>query len=226
MLKKYNAQHTWVNGRRYHKWGTNAYPGVTTVLSATKPSLDTHILDKWKAKVGEDEAARISQAACDRGTEVHACIEDYLIGKERICDPQWQPFWDSIRPALAHVSDVQLIEGALWHPSGFGGSVDCLGYWDGQLSIIDWKTSSKPKSENWIVDYKLQVAAYAAACNRVYAEDEIRVNRGVIVIALGDRPAQIFKIEPRELLDRWHEFEVRLRQYHNQNQLATVPPEQ
>lgn len=219
MLKTYKPKHVWVNGKRYHQWGENIYPGVTTVLSGTKDDRDSKALDKWRSDVGDDEAKEITRLACERGTEVHACIEDHLIGVERKCDPQWQPFWDSIRPALVNVGNVQLIEGALWHPSGFAGSVDCVGEWEGELSIIDWKTSSKPKKSQWIGDYKMQTAAYCAAVNRLYKPELMElygklINRAVIVIALGDRPAQVFKVEPSEIMGYWHEFSEKVALYH------------
>lgn len=219
MLKTYKPQHVFINGKRYHKWGENIYPGVTTVLSETKDEKSKKALDKWRSEVGEDEAKNITRLACERGTEVHACIEDHLIGVERKCDLQWMSFWDSIRPALVNVSNVQLIEGALYHPRGFAGSVDCVGEWEGQLSIIDWKTSTKPKRADWIDDYKMQTAAYCAAVNRLYFEDfkELEIpliRQAVIVIALGDRPAQVFKVEPDEIMSYWNQFAEKVVEYH------------
>lgn len=219
MLKTYKPQHVWVNGKRYHQWGDKIYPGVTTVLSETKDAKSKQALDKWRSDVGEDEAKEITRLACERGTEVHACIEDHLIGIERKCDPQWLPFWDSIRPALVNVSNVQLIEGALYHSRGFAGSVDCVGEWEGELSIIDWKTSTKPKKDQWIDDYKLQTAAYCAAVNKLYFEEFKAlgmplIRRAVIVIALGDRSAQVFKVEPHEIMGYWRRFGEKVDLYH------------
>jgi genome maintenance exonuclease 1 len=214
MLKTYKPKHVWIDGKRYHQWGDKVYPGVTTILSGTKDARDSQALDKWRSSVGEDEAKEITRLACDRGTEVHACIEDHLVGIERKCDPQWRGFWDSIRPALVNVSNVQLIEGALWHPRGFAGSVDCVGEWEGEMSIIDWKTSTKPKKAQWIDDYKLQTAAYCAAVNRLYAKDGLKIKRAAIVIALGDRPAQVFKVEPNEIMGYWKRFGEKVDLYH------------
>lgn len=212
MLKTYKANHVWIDGKRYQKWGDKIYPGVTTVLSATKPIKDKMMFNNWQNKVGVERAENIRILACERGSEVHSCIEDYLVGKEKECSEQWQPFWDSIRPALINVSNVQLIEGALWHPTGFAGSVDCVGEWEGELSIIDWKTASKPKKDNQILDYKLQTSAYCAAVNRFY---DLRINKAVIVIALENQPAQIFKITPEEIYTYWQQFSKRVQQYHS-----------
>jgi genome maintenance exonuclease 1 len=211
MLKKFEADHVWVGDRRCYRVGENLFPGVTTVLSATKSAKDKAGLDRWRSEVGELEAKRILKEACARGTAVHSQIENHLLGVESAIPETYQGFWDSIRHALSNVSDVQLIEGAVWHPSGFAGSVDCVGSWQGQPAIIDWKTSGKAKLASWIDDYRLQVSAYCAAVNRVYG---LRLNRAVIVIALENQPAQIFEIEPAELCHHWRGFKERVTQYH------------
>lgn len=218
MLKTFKAKHVWVGDKRYQQWGDELLPGVTTVLSGTKKAKDKKAIQKWQASVGFEEAEKITKLACDRGSEVHACIEDYLAGKTRTCDPQWVSFWDSIRPELSKVSNIQLIEGALHHPLGFAGSVDCVGEWEGQMSIIDWKTSTKPKKSSWIDDYKMQAAAYCAAFNRMYMDDLKKlgvplVRRAVIVVALGDRPAQVFKIEPSEIMEYWENFSKKVGEF-------------
>jgi hypothetical protein len=221
MLKTYKANHVFIEGKRYQKWGDNHYPGVTTILSATKPQRDKQKLDEWKAKVGAEQAEFISKSACDRGSEVHKCIEDTLVGKTPICSEQHLSFWESIRPVLKNVSNIQLIEGALWHPEGFAGSVDCVADWNGQLSVIDWKTSTKPKKEQWILDYKLQTAAYCAAVNRLY---NLKINRGVIVIANGNKPADVFEID--DLFGYWQQFKKRVKLFHEKHQktILLTPP--
>jgi hypothetical protein len=212
MLKTYKAHHVWKEGKRYHKWGENEYPGVTTILSATKPEKDKISLNIWRNKVGVEIAENITKLACDRGSEIHSCIEDFLIGKSPVCSDQWFSFWQSIKPVLNNVTEVQLIEGALWHPLGFAGSVDCVANWKGNLSIIDWKTSSKPKKEEWILDYKLQTAGYCAAVNRMY---NLKINNAVIVIALENIPAQVFEITSQDLFAYWQLFCQRVKKYHS-----------
>lgn len=211
MLKKYPAHHIWIGDRRCYQVGEQIFPGVTTILGATKLSRDKQVLAQWREKVGEVEADKITSDACDRGTIVHGLIEDYLQGKESPCPDGVKGFWDSIRPALINVSDVQLIEGAVWHPSGFAGSVDCVASWKGQPTIIDWKTSGKPKKSEWITDYKQQTAGYCAAVNRLYG---LKFNHSVIVIALEDSPAQVFEVSPVELMEHWRNFQERVKQYH------------
>jgi genome maintenance exonuclease 1 len=146
------------------------------------------------------EADKILAQAGDRGTIVHGLIEDYLVGQEIPCPDGVQGFWDSISPALVNVSNIQLIEGAVWHPSGFAGSVDCVASWKGQPAIVDWKSNSKPKKSEWITDYFQQISAYCAAVNRVYG-----LNRAVVV-ALEHSPAQVFEKTRVELIEHWRNF--------------------
>jgi len=183
-------------------------------LSATKDTETKQALDRWRSRVGDAKADRIMVHACKRGTIVHSMIEDYLVGIEKPCPDVAKPFWDSIRPILANVSDIQLIEGAVWHPSGFAGSVDCVASWKGQPAIVDWKTSSKPKKAEWITDYFQQTSAYCAAVNRLYG---LRLNRAVVAIALEDSPAQIFEVSPGEIIQHWRNFSERVKAYHLEN---------
>lgn len=215
MLEKFSANHVWVGDPplRCYQVGENIYPGVTTILSATKSKETKRALGRWRASVGDEEAERITKKACERGSIVHNLIENHLIGIRGNFPAHVQGFWDSIRPVLDNVSDVQLIEGAVHHHVlKFAGSVDCVARWKGgDLAIIDWKTASKPKKQEWITDYKQQTAAYASCVNRLYGT---RINRSVIVIALKDRPAQVFEINPQEIMEHWRNFSERVKIYH------------
>lgn len=210
MLHKYSADHVWIDGRRYYKVNGDIYPGVTTILSNTKTAEDKASLDQWRQSVGAEEAERIMQASCERGTIIHGLIEGRLEGKDRECPAPVKGFWNSVRPLLDCVSDVQLIEGAVWHSSGFAGSVDCVGLWNGEPCIIDWKTSGKVKKREWIGDYFQQVSAYRAAVNELYG---LSINAGVVVIALEDRPAQVFRIADEEMDWHWRCFGLRVKEF-------------
>lgn len=211
MLQKHTADHVWIGNRRCYQIGDAVYPGVTTILSNTKPEADRAGLAAWRELVGEDEAKRILKASCDRGTIIHRLIEEKLQGNPVIPPAGVERFWASVEPVLNHISDVQLIEGVVWHSSGFAGSVDCVARWDGEMAIIDWKTSSSPKKPQWIKDYFQQTSAYRAAVNEVY--DELNINTSVVVVALEDRPAQVFKCEINDLDWHWDMFSLRVREF-------------
>lgn len=217
MLTKHNFDHVWVGNRRCYQIGDAIYPGVTTILSNTKPEADRASLAKWRQSVGEYEAKRILKSACDRGTAIHHLIEERLQGNIITPPAGVEGFWDSVEPVLDHISDVQLIEGVVWHSSGFAGSVDCVARWDGEMAIIDWKTSNSPKKPEWIKDYFQQTSAYRAAVNEVYG---LEVNTSVVVVALENQPAQIFKCDANDLDWHWNTFGLRIKEFDFDSTLA------
>ena len=213
MLKKYNSSHVWVNGKRCYQVQGKVFPGVTTLLGKTKPDKDKFSLLSWRKRVGENEANRISQDACKRGSIIHEQIENTIQNIDFIPNESVDGFWQSMKnDVIPRVSNPQLIEGCVWHPFGFAGTVDCVADFDGELAIIDWKTSGKPKKEEWITDYKLQVSAYCAAVNRLYG---LQIKKGVVAIALDNQPAQVFVIESEEMLTNWYAFKQRIKQYYS-----------
>jgi hypothetical protein len=221
-LQRNLSSHVWQGDRRcYSTPDGGIYPGVTTVLGATKNEKDKAGLDRWKMSVGEEEAARICKAATDRGTAMHARIEHLLApnqvdGKDlqiALANESANAFFDSMGHVLADVTDPLLIEGTVWHPSGFAGSADALAYYQGELTLMDWKTASKPKRKEWIEDYRCQAAAYCAGMNRVYQSDGLRLGRAAIAIALDGKPAQVFLMEAEELCKYWKMFQARLARY-------------
>jgi hypothetical protein len=209
MLEKHEATHTWIGTKRHYVTpGGEILPGVTTVLGKTKK--DTRALDAWRLRVGEEEAERLSRQATSRGTAMHSAIEGYLLKEPYKCREVAVPYFQSIFPILQRVSDIHLVEGCVWHPNGYAGSVDCVARYNGELSVIDWKTADKPKRPNWIEDYFLQCAAYCAAVNRMY---DLRIGRIVVAIAIPNQLAQVFTANGAILLDYWELFNDRLTQY-------------
>jgi genome maintenance exonuclease 1 len=185
---------------------------VTTILQATKSPQEIERLAQWQERIGRTESEAIRQASSQRGKQLHRVIEEYWEqGRTTPIALQHQPwdYWHSLEPVLAEIEQAPLLEGFVWHPSGFAGVTDALVVYKGELCLCDWKTSAKPKRWNWIQDYCLQVAAYTAAVNRVYQLQGIVVRRGLVVVALPQDQAQVFELEPDELLDYWHQFQAR-----------------
>ena len=139
------------------------YPSVTTVLSADKSKAEG--LRKWRERVGDEEADKVSYRATTRGTAVHLVMEDYLLGQE----PQTKhmPIVLDLASGLkryadAHIDNIRLVEGQLFsHHLRVAGTVDLVADFDGKTSIIDWKTSNYRKKRNDINNYFKQEAAYA-----------------------------------------------------------------
>lgn len=189
---------TKTKGRHYVDPEGNQYPSITTVLSI----LSREAIQKWRERVGEEEANRISRVASSRGTKIHNIIEKYIAN-----DPEYlqgemphniQTFKD-IQPIVdQNLSKVYSIEAPLYSKHlGVAGRVDCVGVWNGKDSIIDWKTSRKEKKKEWISNYFMQAAAYAI----MWEERTGRPIKQLVVAIAGDMGPQIF-VEDR---DNWTE---------------------
>ena len=134
------------SGRVYTDPDNNPYPSITTVLSI----LSEKGIAAWRARVGEEEANRISKQATDRGTAVHETIEYYIAGELQrgTCEtpmPHILEMFYSIKPTIdAALTKVYAQEAPLYSKHlGVAGTVDCVGVWNGKNSVIDWKTSKK-----------------------------------------------------------------------------------
>jgi len=155
-------------------------PSVTTILSATKDM--TH-LNEWKKRVGEDNAKRITTEAAGVGTAMHANLERFLAGIERM--PGNNPVHVKanamadriIAEGLSKVNEVWAMEQSLYFPGLYSGTTDLVGVYDGEPAVMDHKQTNKPKKAEWIDDYKMQLVAYILAHNEVYKTD---IRRGVV----------------------------------------------
>ena len=150
------------SGRVYCTPNGDRYPSITTVLSI----LSRDAIREWRARVGAEEANRVSRVASSRGTQVHNIIEKYLLNKDDYLDKASlvaQTNFKSIKPAIDdRIGDVWAIEVPLYSDHlGVAGRCDCIAEWDGVLSIIDWKTSARIKTKEDIQSYFIQKAAYA-----------------------------------------------------------------
>ena len=183
------------SGRVYTDPNNNTYPSITTVLSI----LSEDAIKAWKARVGEEEANRISKTASNRGTAVHDLLERY-VNNESDFDKEveshiMQSFYD-VKPVLDKcLTKVYAQEAGLYSERlGVAGRVDCVGEWNGIDSIIDYKTSKKLKKKEWIDSYFMQSTAYAIMWEE---RTGIPINQIVVVIAVDNEEPQIF-IEKRE----------------------------
>lgn len=136
------------------------YPSVTTVLQI----LNEEKIAAWKEKVGEEEAARISKVATDRGTAVHEIMEKYLNNEPTDGYlPHITQSLDNLKTLLGkRLSKIYAVEQKLYSDHlKLAGTVDCVGVYDGEPSIIDFKTSRYPKRKTLISNYFIQGCAYA-----------------------------------------------------------------
>lgn len=188
-------------GRIYVTPEGNRYPSVTTVLGASKKKS----LEEWKKKVGEEEANKIGTRATFRGTQVHTLAENYLNNVEK-WNEGIQPAnvftFSTIRDILdKSVNNIWYQEAPLYSDRlRTAGRLDLLAEYDGVLSIIDFKTSLRPKKKEWIDSYELQVSFYAAA---FYERTGVKVKDYAIIIAVDDNEPQVFT---GKTFDRLNDF--------------------
>jgi genome maintenance exonuclease 1 len=179
------------SGRYYILPDGSRFKSVTTLLGERT---DKSGLVAWREKVGEEEANRISRIAADRGTKVHNCAElhlknddTYLIKTNPFVLDSFKSLGDMLDK---HVDDIIAIELPLYSKLlKTAGRTDLIAYYDGILSVIDFKTSKKLKEEKWIENYFIQATCYAMMFMQLYS---IEIEQIVIMIAVDDEPVQIF----------------------------------
>ena len=182
---------TFPDGKRYYTLddGTRL-PSVTTVLGAQKKQA----IMEWRKRVGAEEANRISKQATSRGTNVHTICENYLNNKTDYMKgimPDALEFFLSIKPYLNNINNIHYQEVALWSKQlGLAGRVDCIAEYEGELAVIDFKTASRPKSRESIMDYFWQTCAYALMYEELIGEP---INNLVIIMAVKDEKPLIFR---------------------------------
>jgi genome maintenance exonuclease 1 len=180
---------TFPDGKRYYTLpdGTKL-PSVTTVLGAQKKQA---IMD-WRRRVGEEEANRVSKKATSRGTNVHTLCERYL-NNDPLGDimPDAKEMFVSLKPLLNRINNIHYQEAALWSTKlEMAGRVDCIGEFDGELSVIDFKTSKRIKSITSIEDYFWQTSAYALMYEELIGKP---IDNLVIIMAVEDEQPLLFQ---------------------------------
>jgi len=177
-------------GRYYQSPNTGKwYPSVTTVVN--------HESDAFWAEWRKDpKNAEISRKACDRGNRLHSMIEEYLQEqKVPTMLPDIENF-NLIKPYLDRISKIHAIETPLFSDRILmAGRVDCIGDYDGEISIIDFKTSSKAKTESQIKNYMHQTTAYSMMWEEFYGQP---VNQIVILMVTGEGELLEFVRKPKD----------------------------
>ena len=220
---KQNKKYNYVQVSRSENHGSRSYdvdgtklPSVTTILAQTK---DQSYLDRWKAKVGHEEAERIKNLSSKRGTSMHKFIEKHITGVGyddltkigRQAKPMAQKIIDI---GLTPVSEYYGSEVSLYYPGLYAGSTDLVCIHNGKETIADFKQANKPKREDWIEDYFLQIGAYAMAHDYVHGSN---IEQGVIMICTPDLYYQEFKFDGEMMKNYRHKFLQRLSQFYGRN---------
>lgn len=178
------------NKRYYVTPNGNLYPSVTTLLGQTSKEGITD----WRKSIGEEEADKISTYACDVGTLVHEHIERYINNDPNYLKnstPHSKYMFIGIKDHIDLIDNVLVQESALYSDVlRLAGRTDCIAEYDGELSIIDFKTSRKEKKEEWIGNYFVQGTAYSLMLEEMTG---IKVQNIVIVMCTYNSSPIIFK---------------------------------
>jgi len=217
--EKYNylkiSRSTDQGSRSYDVDGTKL-PSVTTILAKTK---DQTYLDRWKAKVGHEEAERIKNLSSKRGTSMHKFIEKHItgVGYDDLTEigQQAKPMAQKIIDiGLTPITEYYGSEISLYYPGLFAGSTDLVCMHNGKETIVDFKQANRAKREEWIQDYFLQIGAYAMAHDHIHGSN---IEQGIIMVCTPDLYFQEFRFEGDEMRQYRHKFLERLNVYYGRN---------
>ena len=181
-----------IDGVRYYKVSEDEsllkLVSITSVIS----HINKEIFVKWRKKVGDAEADKITRQATSRGTDMHTLVENYLYNKDL---PEVQPLSQHLfqisKPSLKRINNFYALEGSLYSKFlGIAGTVDCIAEFDGELSIIDFKTSKKPKPREWIDHYFVQCCAYACMLHELTG---LSVKKFVIIMACENGDVEVYE---------------------------------
>ena len=197
-----------IDGKRHYVTPDgNSYPSITTILSQQ----ENLGIEAWKAKVGEKEAKRISKESMRIGTAVHQMAEFYLsnyIIKLKDEEKKIVDTFNRLRFLLGNINNIVGVEIPLFSDLlRVAGTTDCIAEYNGKLSVIDFKTSRKPKKEEWIDDYYMQTFAYKLMFEEMTG---IEIQQIVILVACVESfDVQVFK-KPAKDADEWLEKLVKI----------------
>lgn len=187
-----------IDGVRYYKVPKEEELLKLVSITSVTSHFNKEIFVKWRKKVGDEEADRVTRKATSRGTDMHTLVENHLHNVETL--PQVQPLSEMLfniaKPALKRINNIYALEGSLYSQFlGIAGTVDCIAEFDGELSIIDFKTSKKPKPREWIDNYFVQCCAYACMLHELTG---LSVKKFVIIMSCENGEVEVYEERDKE----------------------------
>ena len=181
-----------IDGVRYYKIPDEDELVKMVSITSVTSHFNKEIFINWRKKVGNKEADRITKAATSRGTDMHTLTEHYLKNENL---PTVQPISDFLfkiaKTELNKINNIYALEGPLYSKQlGVAGTVDCIAEYNGELAIIDFKTSKKPKPRDWIEHYFVQCMAYGCM---LYEMTGISIKKLVIIMACENGECVIYE---------------------------------
>ncbi len=194
-LKRKNENHK----RVYYDDDGNRYESVTNVVGI----VDRKGLQEWRDAVGEDVANYVSRKAMNTGTKMHNMVENYIYNKKNSEKNLFaKAHFENIKPLLKPLTNVQGLEVRLCSKDlGLAGTADCVATYDGVQSIIDFKSSSKQKKEEWIQKYFLQTTAYSLMWEELTGQ---KIEQLVVLITGEDGSRDTFIRNRKDYIQELH----------------------
>jgi len=205
-----------INGKRHYVAGEEKLPSVTTILSGTQDSSKTASLQAWRDRVGEATAVKIVDEAAARGTAMHKILERYIdesgyLDMTQVGLNAHNMAIKIIERGLCNITEYYGVECTLHYPGLYAGQTDMVGVHKGEDAIIDFKQTNKPKKEEWITDYKMQLAAYAMAHDYMH---KTTITKGVIMMCSKDNYYQEFVVKGEEFKKYKHKWLGKVSDYY------------
>ena len=205
-----------IEGKRHYVFDKEKLPSVTTILSATESDEKRESLAAWRSRVGEDNATRIVDESAARGTAMHKILEKYILGEGYVdlTDIGLEAKNMAVRvmeQGLCNVTEYYGTECTLYYPGLYAGQTDLVAMHKGDIAIIDFKQTNKPKRREWIDDYFMQLSAYAMAHNILF---NTQITKGVVMMCSKDNYYQEFIVEGEEFKKYAHNFLRRVDEYY------------
>ena len=213
-----------IDGKRHYEInGIEKLPSVTTILKATEPDEKRESLQAWRDRVGDENATRIVDESAARGTAMHKILEKYIleegyldltnVGKEA-----HNMAMQVIQNGLSNITEFYGSECTLYYPGLYAGQTDLIATHKGDMAVIDFKQTNKPKKREWIEDYCLQLAAYGMAHDFVY---KTAITKAVIMMCSKDNFYQEFVIAGEEYRKYKHKWLERVNEYYETKRSTT-----
>ena len=209
-----------VDGQRIYdidggKW---KLPSVTTILSHTQSAEKRESLANWRKREGEENAARIVASSGARGTAMHKILEKWVLGEgymdmTTVGQEAHNMAKVVIEQGLSNITEYYGSETVLYYPGLYAGQTDLIANHKGDMAVVDFKQTNKPKRREWIEDYCHQLAAYKMAHNYVHRTN---ISKGVIMMCSKDNYYQEFIIQGIEMKKYMHQWLKKIDQYYEE----------
>ena len=186
-----------IDGVRYYKVPDEEELLRLVSITSVTSHFNKEIFANWRKKVGNEEADKITKAATRRGTDMHTLTEYYLKNDGLPEVPPISEFLFKIaKSKLNLINSIYTLEGSLYSKQlGIAGTVDCIAEYNGELSIIDFKTSKKPKPREWVEHYFVQAMAYGCM---FYELTGIAIKKLVIIMACENGECVVYEEYDKE----------------------------